>query len=225
MGLLSWLTGGMRRSRDGEVDIASPAHKADPYPFYARLRAESPVHRVTLRGGQAAWLVTRYDDVAAVLKDDRFAKDRLNALTREQAARQPWVLAMFKPLTRNMLDLDPPDHTRLRGLVQKAFIPRLVEQLRPRVETLAGGLLDRLRGRPRFDLIRDFALPIPTTVIAEMLGVPAGDRDNSTGGPGPWSRPTRSGGGGCSSSPPSGRSCGTSAGSSVQSDPPPPTTC
>ncbi len=114
--------------------------------------------------------------MAAVLKDDRFAKDRLNALTPEQAARQPWVPAMFKPLTRNMLDLDPPDHTRLRGLVQKAFTPRLVEQLRPRVETLADDLLDRLRGRPRFDLIRDYALPIPTTIIAEMLGVPAGDR-------------------------------------------------
>jgi cytochrome P450 PksS len=83
---------------------------------------------------------------------------------------------MFKPLTRNMLDLDPPDHTRLRALVQKAFTPRLVEHLRPRVQALADGLLDRLPGRPQFDLIRDYALPIPTTVIAEMLGVPAGDR-------------------------------------------------
>jgi cytochrome P450 PksS len=140
------------------------------------LRAEAPVHRVTLPDGQTAWLVARYDDVVAVLKDDRFVKDKLNALTPEQAGEQPWVPAMFKPLTRNMLDLDPPDHTRLRALVQKAFTPRLVEQMRPRVEALAEGLLDGLRGRPRFDLIRDFALPIPTTVIAEMLGVPAGDR-------------------------------------------------
>jgi cytochrome P450 PksS len=75
-----------------------------------------------------------------------------------------------------MLDLDPPDHTRLRVLVQTAFTPRLVEAMRPRVEALAEGLLDGLRDRTGFDLIRDYALPIPATVIAEMLGVPAGDR-------------------------------------------------
>ena len=75
-----------------------------------------------------------------------------------------------------MLDLDPPDHTRLRSLVQKAFTPLLVEELRPRVVTLANNLLDGLRGRQQFDLIRDYALPIPTTVIAEMLGVPVADR-------------------------------------------------
>ena len=176
MGLISWLTGTGRRSAADGPDIASPEHKADPYPFYARLRAEEPVRRVTLRGGAPAWLVTRYDDVVTVLKDDRFAKDRLNALTPEEARKQPWVPAMFRPLTRNMLDLDPPDHTRLRVLVQTAFTPRLVEAMRPRVEALAEGLLDGLRGRTGFDLIRDYALPIPATVIAEMLGVPAGDR-------------------------------------------------
>jgi cytochrome P450 PksS len=83
---------------------------------------------------------------------------------------------MFRPLTRNMLDLDPPDHTRLRALVQKAFSPRLVEETRGRVQVLADDLVEAVRGRGRMDLIRDFALPIPTTVIAEMLGVPADDR-------------------------------------------------
>jgi cytochrome P450 len=173
MGLLSWLIG---NRADGGVDIVGPAHKADPFPFYTRLRAESPVHRVTLPDGQAAWLVTRYDDVVAVLKDDRFVKNRFNALTPDQGRKQPWVPAMFRPLTRNMLDLDPPDHTRLRALVQKAFSPKLVEAMRPRIEALAEGLLDGLRCRRHFDLIRDFALPIPTTVIAEMLRVPTGDR-------------------------------------------------
>lgn len=120
MGLLSRLTGKGRASPTG-VDIVSRAHKADPIPFYARLRAERPVHRVILRWGRPAWLVTRYDDVAAVLKGARFAKDPLNALTPNQAAKQPWVPAMFRPLTRNMLDADPPDHTGLRALVQKAF--------------------------------------------------------------------------------------------------------
>jgi cytochrome P450 PksS len=159
-----------------QVNLASPAFKANPYPFYARLRAQAPVYRVTLPDGQTTWLVTRYDDVVAVLKDERFAKDRANALTAEQLARQPWMPGFAKPLTRNMLDLDEPHHARLRGLVSKAFTPRLVEQMRGRVQALTDRLLDRVQGRGRFDLIREFALPLPATVIAEMLGVPAADR-------------------------------------------------
>jgi cytochrome P450 PksS len=175
MGLFSWLTR-RKPTPGGAVNIASPAFKANPYPFYARLRAEAPVHRVTLPDGQEAWLITRYDDVAAALKDERLAKDKLNALSPGQVARQPWVPAMFRPLTRNMLDLDPPDHTRLRALVSKAFTPRLVEQMRPRIEAITSALLDAVQGRGRMDLIRDYALPLPATVIAEMLGVPAADR-------------------------------------------------
>src|SRR5438094_3346620 len=113
-----------------DVDIASPAFKANPYPFYARLRAEAPVYRVTLPDKRPAWLVARYDDVVTLLKDDRFVKEKGKVLSPEQSARQPWIPSMFKPLERNMLDLDPPDHTRLRGLVHKAFTPRLVENLR-----------------------------------------------------------------------------------------------
>lgn len=86
-----------------DVNLAGPKHKADPFPYYARLRAESPVHRVTLADKQAVWLVTRYDDVAAALKDKRLAKDRLNALTPGQVARQPWMPKFARPLTRNML--------------------------------------------------------------------------------------------------------------------------
>jgi cytochrome P450 len=159
-----------------DPNLASPAFKANPYPFYARLREEAPVHHVTLPDRQTAWLITRYDDVVTALKDERFAKDKLNALTPGQVARQPWVPGMFKPLTRNMLDLDAPDHTRLRGLVHKAFTPRLVEQMRVRVQTLTDELLDAVRDRGRMDLIHDYALPLPTTIIAEMLGVPAKDR-------------------------------------------------
>jgi cytochrome P450 PksS len=158
------------------IDIASPAHKANPYPFYARLRAEEPVCRVTLPDRQTAWLITRYGDVTAALKDERLVKDKLRALTPDQVSRQPWVPSIFRPLMRNMLDLDPPDHTRLRALVHRAFTPRLVEQMRVRIEALADGLLDAVEGRGGFDLIRDYALPIPTTIIAEMLGIPPGDR-------------------------------------------------
>ncbi len=159
-----------------DPNIASPEFKANPYPFYARLRAEAPVFRVRLPDKQPAWLVTRYDDVAGVLKDERFVKDRGNALTPEQSRKQPWVPALFKPLARNMLDVDAPDHTRLRALVHKAFTPRLIEEIRNRIQSLTDDLIDAAERRGRMDLIRDYALPIPTTIISEMLGVPVSDR-------------------------------------------------
>ena len=159
-----------------DVNIASAVFKANPYPFYARLRAEAPVCCVTPPDRQPAWLVTRYDDVAAVLRDDCFIKDKRVALTAEQTARQPWIPSILRPIERNMLDLDPPDHTRLRGLVHKAFTPRLIEELRGRVQLLTDKLLDTVEHGGRMDLIRDYALPIPTTIIAELLGVPAQDR-------------------------------------------------
>jgi len=158
------------------VDIASPAHKADPYPLYARLRDEAPVCEVPMPDGQSAWLVTRYDDVVSVLKDERFSKNRFSIVSDGRAKKPPWVPGIFKPLFRNMLDSDPPNHTRLRSLVQKAFTPRHVEEMRGRVETLAAGMFERLGTRRRIDLVEDFAVPLPATVIAEMLGVPANDR-------------------------------------------------
>ena len=166
---------------DGIVapDLASPAFKANPYPFYARLRAEAPVWSTTLRDRRTAWLVTRYEDVAGVLKDDTFAKDKLNAMDPEQRAKTPWVPGFLKPLERNMLDLDDPDHLRLRALVSKAFTPRLIERLRGQIEALCEELLDAMeRERKRkggTDLVAGYALPLPATVIAEFLGVPAED--------------------------------------------------
>jgi cytochrome P450 len=157
-----------------KINIASPAFKANPYPFYARLRAEEPVYRVTLPDKREAWLVTRYDDVVAVLKDERIGKDRFK--TPEQAAKQPWIPRMFMPLTRNMLDRDPPDHTRLRALVQKAFTPRLVEAMRDRAQALTDESLNAVEDKGRMDLIRDYALPLPTTINLQMLGVPVEDR-------------------------------------------------
>ena len=152
------------------VNIASSEFKANPFPFYARLRSEAPVYRTKLPDKRNAWLVTRYQDVVALLKDDRFSKDKVTA------QELPWIPSMFKPLMRNMLDLDAPDHTRLRGLVQKAFVPRLIDNLGQRVQGLANELLNRVQPRGRMDLIHDYALQIPTTIIAEMLGVPQKDR-------------------------------------------------
>src|SRR5262249_31901714 len=144
--------------------------------FFARLREEAPVHPVLLSDKRTAWLVTRYDDVVTVLKDDRFAKDKRRVMTPAQMAKEPWVPAFVKPIERNMLDADAPEHTRLRGLVHKAFSPRLIENMRGRIEKLTDELLDAVIARGRMDLIRDYAVPVPTTIISEMLGVPLRDR-------------------------------------------------
>src|SRR5579863_7460213 len=120
------------------VNIASREFKADPYPFYARLRAEAPVYRTVLPDKQPAWLITRYDDVFMILKDEqRFVKDK-----RSAGAKTPWVPPMFRAFERNLLDLDGDDHDRLRGLIHKAFTPRLIERMRQRVETLSNELLN-----------------------------------------------------------------------------------
>ena len=167
-----------------DPNLASPQFKADPFGFYARLRATAPVHRVTLPGKRSAWLVARYDDVVATLKDDRLAKDPLNALSDDQRAKQPWLPGFLKPLSRNMLDLDGADHARLRALVHKAFTPRLIEQLHGRIQTLADDLLSAVPDKSRLDLIRDYALPLPITIISDLLGVPQADRQQF----GRWSR-------------------------------------
>lgn len=160
-----------------ETNIVSSEFKADPFPFLKRLRASEPLFRTALPDGTPVWLVTRYNDVLALLRHERFTKNRRSALTPEQTRKLPWIPPMFRPLERNMLDLDPPDHTRLRSLVHKAFTPHLVEKMRTRVQTLAGELLDVVGPRGEMDLIKDYALPLPMTIITEILGVPTKDRN------------------------------------------------
>jgi cytochrome P450 len=159
------------------VNIVSAEFKADPFPLLARLRASEPVYRTTLPDKTPVWLLTRYDDVTALLRDERFTKNRRSALTKDQLRKLPWTPPMFRPLERNMLDLDPPDHTRLRSLVHKAFTPSLVEQMRSRTQAIADNLLDRVETLGEMDLIKDFALPLPMTIITEILGVPPQDHD------------------------------------------------
>jgi len=160
-------------------DLASPHFKANPYPFYARLRADAPVWRTTVLGRRPAWLVTRYDDVVGILKDERFVKNRLKAVAEGQTAAGPWMPSFLKPLERNMLDLDAPDHTRLRALVHQAFTARLVERLRERIQSLTDELLDAAQAHSAggtIELVSAYALPLPSIVIADLLGVPASDR-------------------------------------------------
>jgi cytochrome P450 len=150
-------------------DLAGPAFKANPYPFYARLRSEAPAYRMKVGLGLWGWLVTRYDDAVLVLKDERFAND--------WSPRVPWVMRRFGgSLIRHMLVRDPPDHTRLRTLVSKAFTPRLVERLRGRVQGVCDELLDPVPAEGRMELVHAYALPLPLTIIAELLGIPTEDR-------------------------------------------------
>jgi cytochrome P450 PksS len=128
--------------------------------------------------GHDAWLISRYEDVAVALKDGRLGKNRRRITTTTLLPIERLLLPIFRSLDYAMLDMDPPDHTRLRGLVHKAFTPRLIEGLRQRIQTLADELVERATWRKNaFDLVAEYALPIPATVIAELLGVPDSDRE------------------------------------------------
>ncbi len=155
-----------------EFNPFSPEFQADPYPLYRRLRAEDPVHYVELPGLElmGLWLLTRHADVTAVLRDERFsARKQLMSIVESSVA--------VRPLTSSMLVVDPPDHTRMRMLVTKAFTPRVIEGLRPRIQELVDAVLDGVAADGEMDVIRDLAYPLPVTVIAELLGVPAEDRE------------------------------------------------
>ncbi|HEY1818504.1 MAG TPA: cytochrome P450 [Trebonia sp.] len=150
----------------------------DPYRYYARMREEGPVTPVTMPHGERVWLVTRYADVRAALTDPRLHKDWADKLMSPD-----WVPDEATGyLAVHMLNSDPPNHTRLRKLVSKAFTARRVAGLRPRVEAITTSLLDALEarvstGEDTADLIEAFAFPLPVTVICELLGVPSEDRD------------------------------------------------
>ena len=164
-------------------DLSSPRFKANPYPFYARLRAEAPVYRTRLSFVAAAWLVTRYDDVLFVLKEGPFSNDILGH--KMQSGRLKLLGRFtygdlfprrFQALGRHILFTDPPDHMRLRALVSKAFTPRAVERLRDRIQGVCDELLDTAAPHGRLELVQGFALRLPLTIIADMLGIPAQDR-------------------------------------------------
>ena len=142
---------------------------SDPYSVHARLRAEHPVAQVIMPGGIPAWLITGYAQARAALTDPRLLK-----MPKDW---RPDRDAVFAALDLHMLNSDPPDHERLRKLVNKAFTARRVEQLRPRITAITEALLDDMSARQEVDLLTAFAFPLPVTVICELLGVPVADRD------------------------------------------------
>ena len=149
-----------------------PAFIADPYPIYHQLRAAAPVWLSPLGN----YVITRYEDIALVLRDKRFGKDYVGNMKRRYGENALEERAIAS-LARTMLVLDPPDHTRLRGLVTKAFTARRVEEMRPRIAAVVDQLIDRIVAKGTMDVIWDFAHRLPVIVICDMLGIPEEDRE------------------------------------------------
>ena len=177
---IQWLTRQERLLRAlhpvfGAFDPFLPEHRRDPHATWRSLRASDPVYRSRVFG---AWICTRYDDVLHVLRDRSFTTDRsaspaMRFVTR-MARRDPSFSALIE---RNLLTIDGDDHRRLRGLVSKAFTPRRIERLRPKLQAVVDDLLDRAAERGEMEVVRDLAHPLPVIAIAELLGVPAADRE------------------------------------------------
>lgn len=159
-----------------ELNLKAPEIRADPYPTYSRLRKESPVVILKHPIFGKAYYLTRYDDVVSSFTDPRLVNDRRNAVGGRDPLDRWWVPRLFKIFQKNMLSSDALDHRRLRDLVHKAFTPRRVEEMKQVVEKIVGELLDAAQKKQTVDLLADFALPLPLTVISEMMGVPEEDR-------------------------------------------------
>jgi cytochrome P450 len=152
---------------------------ADPYPAYAWLRENAPVRRAVLPSGVAAWLVTRYEDARRALADPRLSKNpRRHSPDAHELGRVGIPGERSANLFTHLLNIDPPDHTRLRRLVSKAFTPRRVAAFEPRVRELTARLVDGFASRGSADLIEEFAFPLPVYAICDLLGVPRADQED-----------------------------------------------
>ena len=159
-------------------DPATPEFQADPHPVWARMREEAPIYPREQPDGRNTWIVTRHRDCVAVLRDPDCSAEKFPSDVLQRLAADP--KAPFAVIARTVLGMmlvkDDPDHGRLRGLVNKAFTPRVVSELRPRVQAIADELLEAAALRGQLDAIADLGMPLPIIVIAELLGVPLEDR-------------------------------------------------
>jgi cytochrome P450 len=162
-----------------KLNLFGPTFKVNAYAIYAQMRAETPIYRrVSSSGSGATLFITRYDDAVAVLRDPRcFVKDARNTMTPDEAAALPTEPPLLTLLSRHMLNADGDQHTRLRSLVNKAFTTRIVDAMQEQIARVAHKLLDAVRHEGHTDLIEAYASPLPIIVIAELLGVPARDRN------------------------------------------------
>ena len=147
---------------------------SNPYPFYDQLRRQDPVH---WSESDNYWYITRYADLTSVIRDDRISSARFSALAASLPEDTQQSLADFiGGVSSWMLLSDPPSHSRMRGLVNKAFTPRMIDNLKNRIQTLVDEMLEGVQGKGRMDIMADLAIPLPGVVISDMLGVPEEDR-------------------------------------------------
>lgn len=158
------------------VNLTTKQFQHNPYPVYEKLRKDNQPTPVKLGILGNAVMVTRYEDVVTVLKDPRFSNERHKALGKRDWSNMWWLPGPLRMLARSMVLIDDPDHARLRNLVHKGFTPRRIQQLETRIEAICHTLLDEAARKPSPDLMRDFAQPVPLTVISEMMGVPQEDQ-------------------------------------------------
>ncbi|MCX6048246.1 MAG: cytochrome P450 [Chloroflexi bacterium] len=163
-----------------QYDLYSPTFKAHAYQTYAQMREQAPVcQHAGLNGENKLWFITRYADCEAVLRDHkRFVKSYENTLTPEARAQLAPASKIERLLGQHLLNMDGTDHTRLRGLINKAFTAQMVNRMQDRVQALADELLDQVEAQGAMDLLNEYAFPLPIIVIAQMLGVPAADREH-----------------------------------------------
>jgi cytochrome P450 len=161
-------------------NLQRPELRADPYPFYAQIQAQDPVHWDEALG---FWVVTRYTDVAAVFNDKRFsrAEGLMKGFKRLPESEQATAKPVDEAFSKMMTYADPPYHTQLRGLVNKAFTPRVVEHIRPHIQQIVDHLLNAAQAKGQMDIIRDLAHPLPIIVISEMLGLAVEERQRFKG--------------------------------------------
>jgi pimeloyl-[acyl-carrier protein] synthase len=156
-----------------DLNIFDPAFRSDPYPFYQRVRETDPIHW----NPPGFWLITRYADALTVLRDPRIGHPKVRTAEYTAHLYQQGQLSPIELLLGHwIISKNPPDHTRLRRLVSKAFTPSVIEGLRPQIQALADSLIDQVEGHETFDLMAEVAYLLPVMVIADLLGVPSADR-------------------------------------------------
>ncbi|YAR63564.1 cytochrome P450 family protein [Bacillus cytotoxicus] len=163
-----------RNIKDG-IKLASPEFKEYAYEIYKESRKLQPILFVYKGELGTEWLITRYEDALSLLKDSRLKKNPENIFSQEKL-KSLFSIENSDYLTKHMLNADPPDHNRLRALVQKAFTPKMISQLHNRIQHIADTLLDHVEQKRSFHFIRDFSFPLPIIVISEMLGIPKEDQ-------------------------------------------------
>lgn len=160
-----------------QINFFSGEFKKKARPLYAELRKNHPVVPITMPTGHTAWVVTRYRDCVSVLKDRRFFKNPANIPALKSSYQDVYQDEVIGSLYTTMLNQDPPDHTRLRGIAHQAFTPKRIAKLESDIQNITKGLLDKLEEAKKFDLIEEFAFPLPIIVICDLLGIPKEDRD------------------------------------------------